>query len=179
MESLFHIPPGSPLAAVNMEPERHNVWNEYFELFSSHPLWNSRLDGFLEDMEQQEKDSLHQEHDNKDSEDYRMTRQYKQDADKPDERSAKKPYVNFLEKEKKRNFHIELASISHLSFLHLRQFFSFSCSMADSWDFLFCWAVRIAAVLLFLLPSFFPISDSRFQLSWPELLRHFMAAPSY
>lgn len=110
MESLFHIPPGSPLAAVNMEPERHNVWNEYFELFSSHPLWNSRLDGFLGGHGAAgEGIPASGEHDNKDSEDYRMDTADKQDADKPDERSAKKPYVNFLEKEKKRNFHIELA----------------------------------------------------------------------
>ncbi len=43
MESLFHIPPGSPLAAINLKQERHTVWSLYFELFSSHPLWSARL----------------------------------------------------------------------------------------------------------------------------------------
>lgn len=150
MESLFRIPPGSPLAAVNMEPERHNVWSEYFELFSSHPLWNSRLEAFPGGYTAAgEGISASDDHDKKDSEDYRMDIADKQDADKtdriaadetceddadkqeecsarkPEERSAdeqeecnadkpegriaKKPYVNYLEKEKKRNFHIELA----------------------------------------------------------------------
>ncbi|MHC9539066.1 MAG: M48 family metalloprotease [Vulcanimicrobiota bacterium] len=126
MESLFHIPPGSPLAAVNMEPERHNVWSEYFELFSSHPLWNSRLGGFQRGPGAAgEGISASGEHDNKDSEDYRMVtadkqnadktdksaadETYEDDSDKPEERIAKKPYVNYLEKEKKRNLRIELA----------------------------------------------------------------------
>ncbi|MGV8122180.1 MAG: M48 family metalloprotease [Candidatus Xenobiia bacterium LiM19] len=88
MESLFHIPPGSPLAAVNVEPERHNVWSEYFELFSSHPLWSSRLEAFPGGYTAAgEGISASDDHDKKDSE------------RKPDERSL----------EKKRNFHIELA----------------------------------------------------------------------
>jgi|GEM_PF-1840795 len=44
MESLFSIPSGSPLMSISMAPADDTAWSSYFELFSSHPLWRTKLE---------------------------------------------------------------------------------------------------------------------------------------
>lgn len=44
IESLFRIPPGSPLASISMAPADDRAWSSYFELFSSHPFWRTKVE---------------------------------------------------------------------------------------------------------------------------------------
>jgi Zn-dependent protease with chaperone function len=44
IESLFRIPTGSPLASIFMTQTYDKAWGSYFELFSSHPFWRTKLE---------------------------------------------------------------------------------------------------------------------------------------